>query len=120
LAIGATKLHWYEKPTERFSFKPEASALIGIRPYCRISHASSQHLVQIITRYFGVACERRLDIVEVRNLCQAIGLNVSEFVAEFDRQLEQSRPKSQLIGDWDGSTNDSIQPAPVTRVGTAH
>jgi transcriptional regulator with XRE-family HTH domain len=30
--------------------------------------------------------ERRLDIVEVRNFCQAMGVGFVEFVSEFDRR----------------------------------
>jgi transcriptional regulator with XRE-family HTH domain len=37
--------------------------------------------------------ERRLDIVELRAFCRAIGSNLVEFVTEFDRRVERGRSK---------------------------
>ena len=33
--------------------------------------------------------ERRLDLVELRDFCQAIGLSLSEFVTRFERELKK-------------------------------
>lgn len=34
--------------------------------------------------------ERRLDILELRDVCQALGLSLSEFVKQLEKQLEKS------------------------------
>jgi transcriptional regulator with XRE-family HTH domain len=33
--------------------------------------------------------ERRLDIIEVRSICQALGLDLLEFIASFEKELEK-------------------------------
>ena len=35
--------------------------------------------------------ERRLEILELRQICQALNTSLSEFVAEFERQLNESK-----------------------------
>ncbi len=43
------------------------------------------------TQSFVSKCERgerRLDLVEVRAFCRAIGVDFPDFVAEFDREIE--------------------------------
>ena len=34
--------------------------------------------------------ERRLDILELRDVCQALGLSLGEFVKQLEKQLEKS------------------------------
>lgn len=32
-------------------------------------------------------CERRLDIIELRNICQVLGISFVDFIAEVDRDI---------------------------------
>lgn len=35
--------------------------------------------------------ERRLDLMELRQICQALNINLTEFVAEFEQLLNESK-----------------------------
>jgi transcriptional regulator with XRE-family HTH domain len=37
--------------------------------------------------------ERRLDLLELRAICAAVGISLTEFVQKFDRTLYETRPK---------------------------
>jgi transcriptional regulator with XRE-family HTH domain len=37
--------------------------------------------------------ERRLDLLELRDICTAVGIPLTEFVRRFDRSFHEARPK---------------------------
>jgi transcriptional regulator with XRE-family HTH domain len=37
--------------------------------------------------------ERRLDLLELRSICAAVGIPLTEFVRRFDRSFNEARPK---------------------------
>jgi transcriptional regulator with XRE-family HTH domain len=59
---------------------------------------TQEHLAELLgeTQTFVSKCERgerRLDIVEVRAFCTALGVSFSSFVAQFDKLLTEPKSK---------------------------
>lgn len=42
--------------------------------------------------------ERRLDFIEVRNWCHALGVNMTAFLERFDANLASDSSKSRIVG----------------------
>jgi transcriptional regulator with XRE-family HTH domain len=36
-------------------------------------------------------CQRRLDVIELQRICKALGLSVSEFMGQFEKELRKEK-----------------------------
>lgn len=74
-------------------YEPEYRILIDCLKECRLrSKMTQQELATnlgfsqtYVSKY--EQCQKRLDIIEVRNICHCLGLTLSEFIAEFEERL---------------------------------
>lgn len=74
-------------------YEPEYRILIDCLKECRLRSKMTQ---QELASHLGCSqayvskyeqCQKRLDIIEVRNICLSLGISLSEFITEFEDRV---------------------------------